>query len=151
MGSNQSAIMHIGQYLSNNCERGIIYEVDKSQDLEDHVNTDLLVDGVLQILTILTMFYQEMVLLFVMRPLVWCSKLQTKIVFSTAEAEYNSMSHALQETIPIQNLVKRVDCIFQLPNQITGFPITVHEDNIFAIATAESLKFTPPTKLIAIK
>jgi hypothetical protein len=61
------------------------------------------------------------------------------------------MSHALRDTIPIQNLIKEISCIFQLPEPITDFCITVHEDNLSAISMAESLKFTPRTKHIAIK
>ncbi len=90
------------------------------------------------------------VICYANRLLVWCSKLQTEIALSTAEAEYNAMSHALRETIPIQNLVKEVSCIFHLPDPITDFCITVHEDNLSAISMAESLKFTPRTKHIAI-
>jgi hypothetical protein len=82
---------------------------------------------------------------------VWCSKLQTEIALSTAEAEYIAMSHALCDTIPIQKLVKEVSFIFLLLDSITNFCITVHEDNFYAISMAESLKFTPPTKHIAIK
>jgi hypothetical protein len=84
-------------------------------------------------------------------PLIWCSKLKTKIVLLTAKAEYIAMSHALQNTIPIQNLVKEVSCIFLFPDSITNFCIIVHEDNLSAISMAESLKFTPCTKHIAIK
>jgi hypothetical protein len=83
--------------------------------------------------------------------LIWCSKLQTKIALSTAEAEYIAMSHALWDTIPIQNLIKEVSSIFLLPDPITDFCIRVHEDNLSAILMAESLKFTPCTKHIAIK
>ena len=61
------------------------------------------------------------------------------------------MSHTLRDTIPIQNLVKEVSCIFHLPDPITDFCVTVHEDNLSAISVAESLKFTPRTKHIAIK
>jgi hypothetical protein len=83
--------------------------------------------------------------------LIWCSKLQTKTALSTAKAEYIAISHALWDTIPIQNLVKEFSCIFPLPDPITDFCITVHEDNLSAISMAESLKFTPRTKHIAIK
>jgi hypothetical protein len=83
-------------------------------------------------------------------PLIWCSKLQTKIALSTAKAEYIAMSHALWDTIPIQNLVKKVSCIFLLPDPITDFCIMVHEDNLSVVSMAESLKFTPCTTRIAI-
>jgi hypothetical protein len=84
-------------------------------------------------------------------PLIWCSKLQTKIALSTAEAEYIAMSHALQGTVSVQNLVKEVSCMFLLPDPISDFCFTVHEDNHSALSMAESLKFTPHTKHIAIK
>ena len=77
--------------------------------------------------------------------------MQTEIALSTTEAEYIAMSHALCETIPVQNLIKEIHCIFDLPNPMTDFHITLHEDNLSAIAMAESLKFTPRTKHIAIK
>jgi hypothetical protein len=83
-------------------------------------------------------------------PLVWCSKLQTGIALLTVEAEYIAMSHALREAMPVQKLVKENNCIFDIPNPITDICITCHEDNLSAIAMAESLKFTPWTKHIAI-
>ena len=55
------------------------------------------------------------------------------------------------KTIPIQNLIKEISCIFALSNSMADFIIRLHEDNLTAIAMAESLKFTPHTKHIAIK
>jgi hypothetical protein len=81
-------------------------------------------------------------------PIVWCSKLQIEIALSTAEAEYIATSHAFCETIPIQNLIKEIRCIFHMPNAMTDFCITLHEDNLLAIAMAESIKFTTQTKHI---
>jgi hypothetical protein len=78
-------------------------------------------------------------------PVIWCSKLQTEIALSTAEAEYIAMSHALHETILIQNHIKKISCIFNMPNPMTDFCIKLHKDNLLAIAMAESLKFTPRT------
>lgn len=61
------------------------------------------------------------------------------------------MSQALREAIPIQNLAREINCVFPLYMPTTDFCLTVHEDNCSAIAMAESLKFTPRTKHIAIK
>ena len=61
------------------------------------------------------------------------------------------MSQALREAIPLQNLCKEINCIFPLFLPTTEFCLTVHEDNISTIAMAESLKFTPRTKHIALK
>jgi hypothetical protein len=153
MRSHELAIMRIGRYLCNNCERGIVYKVDKTKGIEVYVDADFAgcwstadaenADNVLS--------QTGFVICYANCPLIWCSKLQTEIALSTAEAEYIAMSHALRETIPIQNLVKEISCVFQLPDPITDFCITVHEDNLSAIAMAESLKFTPRTKHIAIK
>ena len=153
MRSHELAIMRIGRYLCNNCERGVIYKVDKSKGIEVYVDADFAggwasadADNADNVLS-----RTGFVICYANCPLIWCSKLQTEIALSTAEAEYIAMSHALRDTIPIQNLVKEVSCIFQLPEPITDFCITVHEDNLSAISMAESLKFTPRTKHIAIK
>ena len=136
----------------NNCERGITYKVDKTKGIEVYIDADFSgcwsaadADNADNVLS-----RTGFVICYANCPLVWCSKLQTEIALLTAEAEYIAMSHALRETIPIQNLVKEVSCIFHLPDPITDFCITVHEDNLSAISMAESLKFTPCTKHIAI-
>jgi hypothetical protein len=61
------------------------------------------------------------------------------------------MTHALCERIPIQNLMKEIHCIISMPKPMTDFCITDHEDNLSAIAMAESLNLTPCTKHIEIK
>jgi hypothetical protein len=78
-------------------------------------------------------------------------QLHINIALSTAEVDYIAMSHFLCETKPIENLMKEIHCIFSIPNPMTDFCITVHEDNLSGIAMAESLKFTPRTRHITIK
>jgi len=153
MRSHELAIMRIGRYLCDNPEGGIIYKVDRTKGLEVYADADFAggwstadsenADCVLS--------RTGFVICYANCPVIWCSKLQTEIALSTAEAEYIAMSHALRETIPVQNLIKEIHCIFDLPNPMTDFNITLHEDNLSAIAMAESMKFTPRTKHIAIK
>ena len=145
--------MCIGRYLCNNCEQGITYKIDRSKGIEVYVDADFAggwssadADNADNVLS-RTCF----VICYANCPLIWCSKLQTKIALSNAKAENIAMSHALWDMIPIQNLVKEVSCIFLLPDPITDFCIMVHKDNLSAISMAESLKFTPCTKHIAIK
>jgi len=38
-------------------------------------------------------------------PIAWCSKLQTMVALSTAEAEYIMLSHSLREVIPMIQLL----------------------------------------------
>ena len=84
-------------------------------------------------------------------PIVWCSKPQTEIALSTAEAEDIALSHALREAIPIKNLTKELNCVLPLHIPDPDFCLTVHEDNLSTIAMTESIKFIPRTKHIAIK
>jgi hypothetical protein len=153
MRLHKLATMRIGRYLCDNCKRGIIFKVDKTKGLEVYIDADFAggwscadADNADNVLS-RTVFF----ICYAKCPLIWCSKLQTDIALSSAEAEYMAMSHALHDTIPVQNLVKEVSCIFDMPNPITDFCITYHEDNLLAIAMAESLKFTPWTKHIAIE
>jgi hypothetical protein len=145
MQLHELAIMRIRRYLCNNLDDGIIYNIDKSKGIEVYADTDFAggwsvvdsnnADNVL--------FQTGFVICYANFPVIWCSKIQTEIALSTAEAEYIAMSHALHETVPIQNLIKEILCIFELPNPMTDFCITLHEDNLSAIAMVESLKFTP--------
>jgi hypothetical protein len=89
MRSHELAIMRIGCYLCNNCERGITYKVDKTKGIEVYVEADFAgcwsaadadnADNVL--------LRTGFVICYANCPLVWCSKLQTEIALSTAEAE----------------------------------------------------------------
>jgi hypothetical protein len=153
MRSHKLAIMRIGWYLCNNCTLGIIYKIDKSKGIKVSVDAAFVgfwgysntenADNVL--------LQTGFVICYANCPSVWCSKLQTEIVLSNAEAEYVAMSHALHDTIPSKNNIKEVNCIFYLPDPLTDFCIMVFEDNLSSISMAESLKFTPHTKHIAIK
>jgi hypothetical protein len=117
--SHELAIMRIGWYLVDNPDLGIQYKVDKSKGLKVYVDTDFAggwsaadsenADNVLS--------RTGFVICYANCPIVWCSKLQTEIALSIAEAEYIAMSHALCETIPIQNLMKEIHCIFSMPIQ----------------------------------
>ena len=84
-------------------------------------------------------------------PLTWSSKLQTEIALSTTESEYIALSQAMRETIPFMNLMMEVGKIFPLHKPVPKFHCKVFEDNRSCIKVAESPKFTPRTKHIAIK
>jgi hypothetical protein len=153
MRLQELAIMRIGRYLCDNCKRGIFFKVDKTKGLEVYVDADFAggwscadADNADNILS-----RTGFVICYANCPLIWCRKLQTEIALSTTEAEYMTMSLALRDTIPVQNLVKEVNCIFDMPNLITDCCITCHKDNLSAIVMAESLKFTPWTKHTVIK
>ncbi len=76
MRSHKLAIMHIGRYLCNNCERGITYKVDKTKGIKVYVDADFAgcwsaadpdnADNVLS--------QTGFVICYANCPLVWCSK-----------------------------------------------------------------------------
>jgi len=152
MRSHELAIMQIGRYLCDNPEGGIIYKVDKTKGLEVYADADF--SGGWNVVDSknadCVLSRTGFVICYANCPVIWCSKLQTGIALSTAEAEYIAMSHALCKAIPIQNLIKEINCICNLPNPMTDFFIMLHKDNLLAITMAESLKFTQCTKHIAI-
>ena len=80
-----------------------------------------------------------------------CSKLQTEIALSTTESEYIALSQAMREVIPFMNLMVEVGEVFPLHNPKPEFHCKVFEDKNSCIRVAESSKFTPRTKHIAIK
>lgn len=84
-------------------------------------------------------------------PIHWVSKLQTEIALSTAEAEYIALSQALREVIPLMTLMEEINEVFPLHISKPNFVCTVHEDNQSCIKMANSEKFTPRTKHIALK
>ena len=153
MRSHELAIIRIGRYLVENPDRGIVYHIDKSKGLEVYVDADFVggwssadADNADNVLS-----RTGYIICYAGCPIIWGSKLQTEIALSTAEAEYIAMSYALRQAIPVQILAKEINTVFPLYLSKENFCLTVHEDNLSTIAMAESLKFTPRTKHIAIK
>ena len=87
MQSHELAVMRIGQYLVNNPDKGIIYNVDKFRGLEVYVDADFSggwsqadtqnADNVLS--------RTGYIICYANCPIIWGSKLQTEIALSTAE------------------------------------------------------------------
>ena len=83
--------------------------------------------------------------------LTWCSKLQTEISLSTTESEYIALSQAMREVIPFMSLMVKVVEVFPLNNPKPESHCKEFKDNNSCTIVAESSKFTPRTKHIAIK
>ena len=150
---HELAIVRIGRYIIDNPDCGVIYTVEKSRGLEVYVDADFAggwnmadstnTDNVLSITGFLIRYAGC--------PVIWSSKLKTEIALSTDEAESIAMSQVIREAFPVQRLAKEINCIVPLFTPTTNFCLTVLEDNLSSISMAESLKFTPRTKHIAIK
>ena len=84
-------------------------------------------------------------------PIHWISKLQTEIALSTTESEYIALSQALRDVIPMMALLVEINTLVKLHLPQPEINCKVFEDNNSCIAVAQSTKFTPRTKHIAIK
>jgi hypothetical protein len=91
------------------------------------------------------------VIMYANCPIHWASRLQTEIALSTAEAEYIALSSALREVIPLMTLMQELHLVFPVHFKKPNFHCKVHEDNQSCIKMAQSDKFTPRTKHIALK
>jgi len=150
---HEKAIMILGRYLLHTSDRGILYDTDISKGLECYVDADFAggwasadaddADNVMS----LTGF----IIMYANCPIYWRSALQTEISLSTAEAEYIALSQALREVIPLMTLMKELYGVFPIHINKPNFICKVHEDNQSCIKMAQSDKFTPRTKHIALK
>ena len=152
---HERAIKRICKYLLNSMDKGIVFEPDLSRGLECHVDADFAggwasgehstPESVLS--------RAGYVISYAGCPIHWCSKLESEIALSTTEAEYIAMSMAMREVLPFLNLMSELK--FFLPKELNKkqprFFCTVWEDNRSCIRVAESPKFTPRTKHIALK
>ena len=86
-------------------------------------------------------------------PILWVSKLQTKITLSTTEAEYVALSQAMRQLLPARKLLKELMTEVDGANTSDDASIssTVFEDNNGALTMATSPKLTPRSKHIHIK
>ena len=77
-------------------------------------------------------------------PVSWCSRKQTCVALSTAEAEYISLANASQEAVWLNRVVG------ELSNE-SSEPITIMEDNSAAIAIASNDIISNKSKHVDVK
>ena len=86
-------------------------------------------------------------------PLLWVSKLQTEIALSTLHAEYVALSQSLRDLLPVKTLVKTILEVYKIDAAKIKYTTKseVFEDNQGALTVAQSPRFTPTSKFIAVK
>ena len=144
---------YIARYLLSTQDKGIHYKPDPTKGLECYVDADFAGEWSSGDHTNpeCVLSRTGFVIMYAGCPITWCSKLQTEIALSTTESEYIALSQAMREVIPFMNLMMEVGDIFKLHNPKPKLHCKVFEDNRSCIRVAESPKFTPRTKHIAIK
>jgi hypothetical protein len=85
-------------------------------------------------------------------PILWKSKLQTEIAFSTMEAECVALSTSCRDLFPLIDITTEICTKFDLDkcnfNKNAKLHIKIHEDNVGALALGklESRRMTPRSK-----
>ena len=151
--THERAIMRIGKYLLGTKDRGLSFIPDVKKGVQCYVDADFAggwdkadannPENVLSRTGYIIFYYGC--------PVIWCSKLQTEIALSTAEAEYIALSQATREVIPLVNLLKEIKPYMNLDLKENEMFCTIHEDNTSCITMAKTQKFTPRTKHISLK
>ena len=151
--SHERAIIRIFRYLLSSPNKGMIYKPDRFLGLQCFVDADF-AGGWIQVdadnpTNLLSR--TGYVIMYAGCPILWCSKLQTEIALSTTEAEYIALSQAVREVLPLMQLLRELSPIFHINKRKPELFCEVFEDNRSTIAVAESKKYTPRTKHIALK
>ena len=86
-------------------------------------------------------------------PILWVSKIHTKIALSTLHSEYGALSHSVRSVLPLKRIIKEV--IENLENDSEKLKCvsssTIYEDNNRAIVVGISPSMTHTSKQIAVK
>ena len=151
--THEKAVMRIGKYLLGTRNKGIKFYPDNSRGIECFADADFAgswdkvdADNPENVLS-----RTGYVIYYCGCPVLWCSKLQTEIALSTAEAEYIALSQATRDIIPFVNLLKELKSYMNISLNDSQMFCKIHEDNTSCITIAESQKFTPRTKHISLK
>jgi hypothetical protein len=86
-------------------------------------------------------------------PIIWKIKLQSCIASSTVEAEYNALSMAMRDVLPLRNLAIEISKGLGMSgNTPTTFKTTVWEDinGALKLATMEPGRTTPRSKAFGV-
>ena len=84
--------------------------------------------------------------------IIWISKLHPEISLSTTEVEYNSLSQAMREIVPMCHLLLEIATEMNLVGGGTAvINSTVFEENSGALITDNSVKINYRTKHLGVK
>ena len=153
--SHEIALERIGQYLKATSDEGLILNPRGDFNMECHVDADFAGLWPLEDLADPTCVKSRTGFIICISgcPVIWSSKLQTDIAQSTMEAEYNALSTAMRDVIPMQTLFANIGGSIGLEAESTTFKTTVWEDNMgcLKLARMEPGNYTPRSKHYAVK
>ncbi|CAJ1969020.1 unnamed protein product [Cylindrotheca closterium] len=154
--SHEKALIRIGQYLKSSVNEGLILRPTDSFDIECHVDADFA--GLYSVEDVMDPTCVKSRTGYVISvcgcPVVWVSRLQTDIATVTMEAEYNALSMAMRDILPLRRVFRTVAQGLRLSNETaTSLKTTVWEDNMgcLKLARLKPGQYTARSKHYAVK
>jgi Reverse transcriptase (RNA-dependent DNA polymerase) len=155
---HEQALEHISQYLKGTMDKGLVLKPDSSHplDIDCYIDADFAgLYGYKQPYDPSSVKSRSGYVLCVSNCLcIWSSKLQHLIATSTTEAEYNALSDAMCEVVPLQTLLEFLAKTLGYDREvISNIKVTIHKDNAacLKLANLPPGQFTPRTKFYAVK
>ena len=136
--SHDTAVKRIGKYLLGIEDKGLTCEPDNSKGLEIFIDADFAsrFDKAVAEDPASVNSRTGFVIKHAGCPIIWKSKVQTKIALSITEAECIALFIALREVIPIEYFLREKSAVIDIPECNKSMKYTVIEDNNGALEIA---------------
>jgi len=151
--SHGQAIKHLGRYLLNNRDKGLILKPEMSHSFSCYVDADFCGNWDASISTAdpdTAKSRTGYVVMYAGAPIFWASKLQTQFALSTAESELLALSTA---TRFVKSVMYQLDELKSRSIEVATIPevyCKVFEDNSAALEIARVPKIRPRTRHINV-
>lgn len=149
------AVRWLGRYLLGTRDKGIILKPDDEKDLEVHCDADFAGNWDPKEAATdrdTARSRHGYIISYAGCPVVWKSQMQTEIALSSTESEYNGISYALREAIPLMELLREMKALnHPIGSCKPQVRCKLFEDNSGALEIANVHKFRPRTKHINVK
>lgn len=155
--SHEVAIERIGQYLNHTAEDGLILKPVKDEfEMSCYVDSDFAGLWNVEDKTSPESVRSRAgyVICVCGCPILWKSQLMVPLSCSTMQAEYNALSMAMKDVLPLQELFRTVgESVGIGQDHLTSFKTTIHEDNQGAmkLANLEPGHNTPRSKHYGVR
>ena len=148
---HEIAVRRIVRYLKGTKDKGYILQPSASRTLDCYVDADFagLWSSDIAHDPISVKSRTGYVITFASCPILWSSKLQTKIALSTTEAEYIAMSQATRDLIPMRDLLSEFASATKLIVGDTITHSTIFEGNLIDLTHDKSERHR--TKVVKVE
>lgn len=151
--SHEKAVKRIAKYLIGTQHIGTQAAIDVGLGLQAHADADFAnAWNKLNPDDASALFSRTGYAMHHMRmPIVWCSKIQSRIALSSTEAECAALSTCLRDVMPIMSLISEISSHIKVPSLKLIIKCRLFEDNESCIKVAKAPILTPRTKHIALE